>query len=134
MILERVQRLAYRCEQNRIPGKFPSEFEKPRCSPSRTLPGVSFAHPPQQFLHPKRGGCRQSTFLQLLERRDLLLATPSFQALENRPPGSLGKYDLSGFQTPDLVEGFGENLNHMEPVHGYSGISEGRLGRRQKSW
>lgn len=132
MVLERVQRLAHRREQNRVPGKFASEFVNcvarhlAPClvSALRTHRSSSFTRNAVAVANP-----RSSNSL----RADLLLAAPSLQALENRSPGSLGKFDLPGFETPDLVEGFGENPDYMEPVYGYRGIFEGASAAARKA-
>jgi len=91
-------------------------------APLRRPGGAGLSDPAEHLLEPPGGGGGKAAGLQLMEGLLLLDGQPAaIGGLEYGPPGGLGQLVLLGFGLADLVHGGGEELDHMEPVHGHLG-------------
>ena len=92
--------------------------DAPLCRPGGACP----SDPAEHLLEPPGGGGAKAAGLQLMEGLLLLDGQPAaIGGLEYGQPGGLGQLVLLGFGLAELIHGGGENLNHMEPVHGHLG-------------
>ena len=101
----------------------PEEVREP---PFCCLTGFCVAHPAQLFLDPPSLRGQEVTGFQFREREVLFFGQfAAVMRLEHRPARGVGHLHLFSFSLAHLVDGSGEQLHHMEPVHRLRGVGEG---------